>query len=134
MILALDYGERYIGIAAADPPDTPVHRYGTIDQETGNVMSHLQSIVQREGVKKILVGIPAGLSGNETEQTHKNLAFVERLREALGPGISVEGVDETLTSAEADRVLRTEGGDMSDQHAEAARLMLVNYLAQNLNN
>lgn len=131
MILALDYGARYVGVAAADLPDTPIHRYSTIDQKDDDVIESILDICEQESVSKILIGVPIGFSGDETEQTHENLQFIEQLRLELGPNIEVEGVDETLTSAEADRVVSTEGSDVSEQHAEAARLMLVDYL-QNL--
>lgn len=130
MILALDYGDRWIGLALGDPPHTPVHRYGVIDQKTTTATEHIRQIVLKEVVKKVLVGVPLSLEGNETEQTHKSLAFIEDLREGLSLGVEVVGVDETLTSVEARRVISYEGGNAEDEHAEAARLMLADYFKQ----
>ena len=57
-----------------------------------------------------------------------DIQFIEELKEALGPDVDIESVDETLTSVEAEKVLRFEGGKKGDQHAEAARIMLDDYL------
>lgn len=120
-------------MAAGDPPDTPVHRYGVIDQKSQDAVSGVQQVVAKEGVRKVLVGMPISLEGNETEQTHKTLVFMEKLREVLPDEVEVEGVDETLTSVEAQRVLRHEGSDPDEEHAEAARLMLQDFLNQSGN-
>ena len=130
MILAIDYGDRWIGLAAGDPPGTPVHRYGVIDQKNQNALDGILQIISKEGVKRILVGVPISLQGNETEQTHKTLAFIDELRDAIGPEIDIETVDETLPSVEAQKMLEHEGADTSQVHAEAARLILEDYLRQ----
>jgi len=128
MILAIDYGDRWIGLAAGDPPGTPVHRYGVIDQKNQDAVSGIQQIIAKEGVKRMLIGVPISLEGNETGQTHKTLEFVEKLRGVLDSTVDIETVDETLTSVEARRVLEHEGSDPDQEHAEAARLMLEDYL------
>lgn len=115
-------------MAAAHPPDVPVHRLGVIDQKQENAIQKIQELVAQEHVSRILVGVPMGLGGDETEQTHKALAFMEQLRESLGLEVEVEGVDETLTSTEAARIVAAEGGKPEDEHAEAARLMLADFL------
>ena len=42
--------------------------------------------------------------------------------------IEIEGVDETLTSVEARENLKLDGQGMKEEHAEAARIMLADYL------
>jgi RNase H-fold protein (predicted Holliday junction resolvase) len=51
-----------------------------------------------------------------------------RLQESVGLAVAIESVDETLTSVEAARQIRFEGGSQEDEHMEAARLMLESYL------
>lgn len=128
MYLALDYGDRYIGVAATDIDGKIPYRHSAIDQKHQDALLHIKEIVLKEQAVKVLVGVPVNLEGEETEQTHKTLEFIEELREVLGESVDVEGVDETLTSIEAQRVLKHEGGDQKDEHAEAARLMLSDYL------
>lgn len=128
VIFCLDYGDRYIGVAATDHMGEIPYRYGTIDQKETEALEEVQHMVEEEGATKVLVGVPLSLEGNETEQTFKSLRFIEDLREALGPDVEIESVDETLTSVEAERVLRFEGGKKGDEHSEAARIMLDDYL------
>lgn len=128
MILCLDYGDRYIGLAAAELPDIPPHRYGVIDQRSGRALGQIKDLVAKENIRHILVGVPVSLEGNPTQQTHVTLTFIEKLRAAVTVG--VEEVDETLTSAEARRRLQIEGTKPEEEHAEAARIMLAEYLAR----
>ncbi|MEX0649928.1 MAG: Holliday junction resolvase RuvX [Candidatus Andersenbacteria bacterium] len=128
MYLSLDYGNRYIGIAATDSDGRIPYRYGVIDQKNQDPFNVLAEIIAKEHVTHILVGVPISLDGNETEQTHKTLEFIEKLRAVVDPDIDIEGVDETLTSIEAQQVLRHEGGDPKQEHSEAARLILSDYL------
>lgn len=85
-------------------------------------------MAQNEKAKKVLVGVPVSLSGKETEQTHKSLAFIEQLQAALGKEVSVESVDETLSTKEAQKMIAHDGSKPEDEHAEAARLILADYL------
>lgn len=128
MYLALDYGDRYIGVAATDIEGRIPYRHSVIDQKHQDALPQIRQVVAQEEAVKVLVGVPVNLEGEETQQTHKTLEFIELLRESLGDDVEVEGVDETLTSVEAQRVLRHEGGSDKDEHAEAARLMLSDYL------
>lgn len=126
-ILCLDYGERYVGMAFAGE-DRIALRSGVIDQKRQDVLDEVEMIVSEEDVKKILVGVPLNLAGEETAQTHVSLKFIEKLRERLGEGVEIEGADETLTSVEAGRIIQFEGGKPEDEHAEAARIILESYL------
>jgi putative holliday junction resolvase len=128
VVLCLDYGERYVGVAITDREGRIALRQGTIDQKQQDVAAAVREIVSSEQAATVLVGVPVGLSGQETNQTHVSLAFIEKLRGELGADVTIEGVDETLTSVEAERSIRREGGKAEDAHAEAARLMLAAYL------
>jgi putative holliday junction resolvase len=128
MILALDYGERYVGVAITDPDGRVGLRHSVIDQKKGNVFGLVKDILAKEGITKILVGVPMSLEGEETQQTHVSLAFIEKLQEALGEAIDIEPVDETLTSVAAEENLIRDGVAQDQSHAEAARIILEDYL------
>lgn len=128
MILCLDYGERYIGVAISDIDTTIALRHSTVDQTRQDAFVYIRGIIMREGIRKILVGVPLSLQGRETQQTRLSRVFLGRLQAALSPEVDVESVDETLTSVEAESIIRDEGGAREDAHAEAARLMLAEYL------
>lgn len=127
-VFCLDYGERYIGLAISDDEGRLALRYGVIDQKEKNGLDEIARVVVDEEIEQVLVGIPLGLAGQETNQTRVARAFMETLRSKLAVNIPVEGVDETLTSVEAAQTIAAEGGKAIDEHAEAARLMLEGYL------
>ena len=125
--LCLDYGERYVGVAITDVDGELALRHSVIDRKEDDVLDEVEAIVEEEDVSKIVVGVPRSLSGEESDQTHVSLAFIEDLRDRL-PSMPIEEADETFTSMEAERVIAGEGGKKEEAHAEAARLMLDGYL------
>ncbi len=129
MFLCLDYGDRYIGMAATDTDGRLPHRFGTIDQQKEKALDKIEDIIKKAPVRHILVGVPISLVGNVTDQTRKTLAFIDLLKSRLGNQVKIETIDETLTSIEAQKLIRLEGGNPEDEHAEAARIMLADYIA-----
>ncbi len=129
-ILCLDYGERYVGVAVTDSERKIALRHSTIDQGKADIWKQVGLLVQSEQAEKVLVGVPVSLSGGETAQTRASLEFLEKLQSVLGNKVVVEGVDEVFSSKEARRRLRAEGGNEGEEHREAARLMLADYIAR----
>lgn len=127
MILALDYGTRYIGLAITDPDERFALRHSVIDQKQQPAIAALKKIVEGEKVETMLIGVPISLSGNESEQTHITREFIAEIKSAL-PSLEIKEVDETLTSWSADEQIKQEGGKKEDAHMEAARLILETYL------
>ena len=130
IILSLDYGERYVGVAVTDPDGQIALRHSFIDQTKQDALKEIILIVQNEKATKVLVGVPISLSGKQSEQSKSSLVFIDQLGVALGHDVTITGVDETFTSVEAERRLKAEGADHLQAHAEAARLMLDQYLKQ----
>ena len=129
MILALDYGERYVGVAITDPDGRLALRHSVLDQkQQKDIFGLLRDIIQKEGITKILVGVPVSLEGDETAQTHVSLAFMEKLQTEMSESIEVLPADETLTSVAAEERLIREGINKAEAHAEAARIILEDYL------
>lgn len=131
--LALDIGDRYIGLSVTDHVDeTLAYRYGTIDRKTQDAVFELQTIIQKESIDTLILGVPYHVEdGSETAQTKKTKDFISALKEKLGSSLMYVEVDETLTSLAAKENLKAEGLDMAQEHAEAARVMLAEYLATN---
>ena len=130
MILCLDYGSRYIGVAITDPDERLALRHSVIDQKKDQALPILQTIIEKERVTTIVVGVPISLSGNESQQTKVSRKFIEKLKVAF-PTLTIDEADETLTSYEAEQHIKAEGGKPGDAHAEAARLILKTYLTKN---
>jgi putative Holliday junction resolvase len=128
MMLALDYGSRYIGVAATDYEGRIPFRHSTIDQKQQKALEVIPGIVAKERIKKILVGLPVNLEGGYTQQTGISQAFIQRLRTVVPEDVEIIAVDETLTSVEAEKRIAFEGGDIAAAHSEAARILLEDYL------
>lgn len=133
VILGLDYGDRYVGVALTDPDGEFTYRFGTVDQKRDDIFEEVQNFIDDESVKKIVVGMPQGLRANETEQTKKTRVFVKRLGEVFGDTIEVVEQTEIFSSAEARRIIEAEGGRKEEEHAEAARLVLESYIKKEIN-
>ena len=129
--LALDIGDRYIGLATTDHADKSlVYRYGTIDRKFQDAISVLQDAITKESIDTFILGVPYHVEdGSETAQTKKTLAFIDSLKAKFGSQLSYIEVDETLTSLAAKENLKGEHGSIHDEHAEAACVMLREYLA-----
>lgn len=128
MILALDYGARYVGVAATDREEKISLRHSVIDRKQQDVLSTIRDLITQEKVNLVLVGVPVSLDGTESAQTKVSRDFIVELQAMLGDQVKVEPVDERFTSKEAERRVRAEGGKPTNAHSEAARLMLESYL------
>ena len=125
--LALDVGSKRIGVALAGSVAQIPHPLVTLDAES-DVYTHLQQIISDELIGYLVVGLPRGLDGQDTDQTAAVRAFVTSL-EPLGIPIHLQ--DEALTSVKAKAELRERGGNYAkgDVDALAATYILEDYLA-----
>ncbi len=121
--IGLDYGRVRIGVAVSDG-DGNMAFARTIIDASGNVRSTLNEIISEEPTAGIVVGVPIGFSGQESEMAEQARAFAKSL-ESLGIPIFLE--NEILTSS-ASRTLRP---DAEHIDAGAAALMLQGFLDRN---
>lgn len=125
-LLALDVGERRIGVAVADSSIKIAVAYDTIDVD-GTELDKLAHIIALEEPSILVVGYPRNQQGEPTQQT----AFVEQFVARLGT-IDAEIVyqDESLTSVKAEEYLNRQKKpyQKSDVDALAASFILQDYL------
>ncbi|MBI1884879.1 MAG: Holliday junction resolvase RuvX [Chloroflexi bacterium] len=100
-ILAIDVGERRIGVAAADDRMRVAVPIGAI--ESSDPITEIMGLVEQEGAHRLVVGLPLSLSGGLGPQAKRVQSFVEALGHVLP--IPVETWDERLTTVEAERRL-----------------------------
>jgi putative Holliday junction resolvase len=103
-ILALDVGERRIGMAVSDELGFAARPLYAIERK--DLRSDLESVAQeaaRQKVSLVIVGIPYDEDGKPSAQARRILRFMRRLKRLLG--IPVIAWDETMTTAEAERML-----------------------------
>lgn len=103
-ILGLDYGRRRMGLAIADAEARMPQPLSTMERSNRNEdMRRLRELVREHGVKLIVVGLPLRLDGSRGEMAEEAERFAQRVRKQIG--VSVELLDERLTSWEAERLL-----------------------------
>ena len=106
-ILALDVGDRRIGIAASDPTGllaSPVGVYRRRDLE--HDLDYITQLAQDQEAGFIVVGLPINMNGSEGPQAEKTRQFADAL---AARGVSVDFWDERLTTVEATRMLQERG-------------------------
>jgi putative Holliday junction resolvase len=108
-IMAIDVGEKTIGVAVSDPLEiaaqgiTTLERVG-IRKDAGTVIA----LAEAHDCGKIVVGLPLKLDGTNSIQTDKVTAFKTMLENKLrGTGNKIEVVfhDERFTTVIAERAL-----------------------------
>lgn len=127
-LLALDVGEKRIGVAVGDRGVKIAVPFDTIEVD-GKEIERIARIVVDENVDTIIVGYPRNQSGEATAQT----AFVEAFASQLtGMADNVVFQDESLTSVLAEQRLKSYGKPYTkgDVDAQAAALILQDYLEQ----
>ena len=128
-VLALDVGERRIGVALSDPSGllaspltTITHRRRDVDQQA------IAEMVREHKVGKVVVGHPLSLDGTTGPQARR----VERWSQDLCDRLEVPVVlwDERLSTAEAERLMREAGrrAERSRIDSLAAAVILQSYL------
>ena len=78
----------------------------------------MTELVRDRGVERVVVGLPLGLSGADTDQTREARAFADRLAGAVA--VPVEMYDERFTTAIAARA--TDARTSEDSRAAAVLL------------
>lgn len=113
MILAIDYGQKRLGLALSDEHGITSRPFATwVRTNRRRDLARLRELVRKEGVRHIVVGLPLHMDGSASEMSEDAKAFAARVEKSLG--IRVELMDERLSSWEAARIL-------SDKKSRSAR-------------
>lgn len=124
--LALDIGDRWIGTALSDPLGILARPYETVNAT--DLEKFLSSVIQKEQISTIVVGLPTTLRGTESEQTKKTALLARELEKKFNSVIWVLW-DERLTSKQANTIKRAKTKeDKLRSHSIAAALILSSYL------
>lgn len=129
-VLALDVGERRIGVATASLIARLPAAHSTIDRlKTPDAVAAVAGLVREVDAEVVVVGLPRGLAGQETGQTAASRDFARRLEQELTVPVVMQ--DEAVTSVAAEERLKARGKnyDKGAIDAEAATIILEDYLA-----
>lgn len=96
-VLALDVGERRIGVAVSDPLGLTAQSVDTIERKSLRAdLDAIAALLERYGTDRVLVGLPSLLSGREGEQARATREFARQLE---ARGWQVRFYDERMTTA-----------------------------------
>ena len=131
VVLALDVGDRRIGVAACDPTGTLASPVTTIERsDEASDIEAVLGLASERGAAEIVVGMPLSMSGARGRQARKVEAFTRALASAASVPVNV--IDERLSSAQAERLMREAGRRPSVNRAlvdaAAATVILQAYL------
>ncbi|HUU29939.1 MAG TPA: Holliday junction resolvase RuvX [archaeon] len=105
-ILAIDYGERRVGLALSDETGFVAARVlETIDRQKipgGSLEEEISRITEEHSVVEVVVGLPLNMDGSAGESAQKVIRFAESLGRRTG--LPVRTWDERLTTVAARRV------------------------------
>lgn len=130
-ILALDLGEKRIGLSVSDGLGLTAQPLPTLIRKNLKAdLGSLKKTITQEGVSEIVVGWPLNLNGSESPQTKYVSDFVEILKSNFNLPLKIW--DERLSSLMAERILIE--ADMSRQKRRnlmdklSAQVILQGYL------
>jgi len=127
VLLALDVGAARIGVATTSV-GVAIARPLTAIQHDDAVMQTIAELVADSQATAVVVGLPRGLNGQDTEQTKTVETFAEQLKTTLS--VPLFWQDEALTSQKAEEELKSRGKpyEKGDIDALAACYILEDYL------
>jgi len=131
--LAIDYGEKRIGLATGEMIPVP---FGVIENsDLDETAGKIAEICLAEAIEKIIVGLPFYDDGGESELSNKIKSFGRVIADKTGLEVAFE--IENFTSSEAERILRGKGIDFRRDKGKvdelAAALLLEQYIESKKN-
>lgn len=130
-VLALDVGNKRIGVAVSDPFFLFATGLKVIIRENDNkALEEIKEICQTYKIKKIVVGLPYNMDGTIGAQAKKTVKFTEKLENDF----EIIYRDERLTSFEAEEMLKKENKKYTKNKGlvdiKAACIILQSYIGE----
>ena len=102
--LAIDFGEKRVGLALSDPTKIIAKPFKSISYTNqDDLLNKISLIIEQKNVEKIILGLPIGLKGQQTAQTNRVFEFYNLIKDKNDIQIVME--DERLSSVSAKKSL-----------------------------
>lgn len=103
-VMALDIGDKRIGIALSDPMKIIASPFDTLKRvEIKGDINKIVKMIEENDVETVVCGLPKKLDNTDSLQTVKAREFADTLREKTAAKVVM--TDERLTTVSAERVL-----------------------------
>ena len=125
--LALDVGLARIGLAT-NPIGVRIAQPQGFIANTNEVIQEIADRIEKDHITDLVVGLPRGLQGQDTDQTKYVHDFALKIEQAISIPIHLQ--DEALTSVKAEEELKSRGApfEKGDIDALAATYILQDFL------
>ncbi|MFA8299612.1 MAG: Holliday junction resolvase RuvX [Hyphomicrobiales bacterium] len=130
-ILAIDYGQKRVGLAVTDELQIIANSLTTVHVK--DLFSYLTDYLNKENVECIVVGEPKQMNNTPSESSRFIEPFVKKLKSTF-PKMKVERFDERFTSKIAHQTMIDAGLKKKDRQRKelvdtiSATLILQSYL------
>ncbi len=103
-IMALDVGEKRVGVAISDPLGITAQPVSVLKREDfEKLMQTLRELIDEFGVGKVVVGVPYNMRGEEGRSAGKIMEFIELMKKNID--IEVDLMDERFSTAFSERAM-----------------------------
>jgi len=132
-IMAVDYGQKRVGLAVSDPQQIIANGLTTVHVK--DLMEFLKNYLAKEEVETIVVGEPRDMKNVASDASRFIEPFVKQLKKQF-PDITVDRMDERFTSQMAMDAMLTAGLKKKSRQNKAlvdtisATLILQSYMEQ----
>tara|TARA_Y100001970_G_scaffold195308_1_gene237375 strand:- start:54 stop:428 length:375 start_codon:yes stop_codon:yes gene_type:complete len=96
-IIAIDYGERYIGLALKKNSITSPYAYKVLDSKSIDVVDEIKQTLLEHKIDEIVIGYPIGLNAHKTRMSNVVDEFIENDLKSIA-NIPIHKIDERMTS------------------------------------
>ena len=130
-ILAIDYGQKRVGLAVTDP--LKIIATGLTTVHSKDIFSYLELYLSKENVEKIVVGYPVNLKNEGAQSLQFINPFIKKLIKKF-PNTEIDTYDERFTSKMAQAAMIEGGLKKKDRQNKAltdkisAVIILQSYL------
>jgi putative Holliday junction resolvase len=130
-LIALDVGDKRIGVAMCDPDRILASPLTTLIRQTKDTsLDEILQIARENDVAEIVIGIPYSMSGRVGPQARITMDYADSLADKTD--LPIHRIDERLSSVQAERMIRESGGRPSENKGKidsvAAAIILQAYL------
>ena len=121
-ILAIDWGERRIGLAVSDPLGIIASPAGFITRRAGKrpPIAKVIALAKELDARSIVFGLPLNENGDDTPRAAEVRAVAAEIEKRTG--MTVRLVDERYTTASARRAIREMGGKAEERRGDVDAL------------
>jgi len=119
-LLAVDWGERRIGLALSDETQTLAQPLTTLSRRPGKrfPMAQLLDHITHNQVVGIIVGLPLDEAGAEGDAAHAAREVADAIKRRVPEGLEVTMWDERMTTARVLAAVREMGGSTRGRKAD----------------